>query len=79
MTEGAGKITTSESGEFIHTGGWLFVHDNNSCEINLLECEDRDSFGWDKLEPADTETQSNAGRAAAKLQEKTVRLLQKRR
>ena len=38
MTEGAGKLTKSESGEFIHTGGWLFVHDNNSIEINLLEC-----------------------------------------
>ena len=47
MTEGTGKITKSESGEFIHTGGWLFVHDNNSVEINLLECEDRDTFGWD--------------------------------
>ena len=67
MTAGTGKITKSESGEFIHTGGWLFVHDNNSVEINLLECEDRDTFGWDALEVTDTETQSNAGRAAARL------------
>ena len=68
MTEGAGKITKSESGEFIHTGGWLFVHDNNSCEINLLECEDKATFGWDLLEAShDSETQTNAGRAAAKL------------
>ena len=79
MTEGTGKITKGDSGEFIHTGGWLFVHDNNSCEINLLECEDRDTFKWDALEVNDTETQSHAGRAAAKLQEKAVKLLQRRR
>ena len=33
MSNGEGKLTTSETGEFIHTGGWLFVHDNNSVEI----------------------------------------------
>ena len=26
MSEGAGKKTTSQSGKFIHTGGWVFVH-----------------------------------------------------
>lgn len=35
---GEGNFTTNESGVFIHTGGWLFVHDNNSIEANLLEC-----------------------------------------
>ena len=50
MTEGTGKITKSESGEFLHTGGWLFVHDNNSIEINLLEACERENFIWDKLD-----------------------------
>ena len=39
LVAGDGKFTDSDSGEFMHTGGWLFVHDNNSIEINLLECE----------------------------------------
>ena len=50
MSNGEGKLTTSETGEFIHTGGWLFVHDNNSVEINLLECTEKESFLWDKLD-----------------------------
>jgi hypothetical protein len=80
MTEGEGKITKSDSGEFIHTGGWLFVHDNNSIEVNLLECVEKENFLWDKLDSCtETETQSNAGRVAATLQEKTVKLLQRRR
>ena len=80
MTDGEGKVTASESGEFIHTGGWLFVHDNNSIEINLLECVERENFVWDKLDGCqETETQSSAGRVAATLQEKTVKLLQRRR
>ena len=57
MYDGAGKISTSESGEFIHTGGWLFVHDNNSIEVNLLECVERENFVWDKLDSCvETET-----------------------
>ena len=57
MTEATGKLTTSESGDFIHTGGWLFVHDNNSIEVNLLECEEREKMAWDKLDQCvETET-----------------------
>ena len=57
MSEGEGKTTTSETGDFIHTGGWLFVHDNNSVEINLLECDEKETFDWDKLDQCgDTET-----------------------
>ena len=57
MSNGEGKLTTSETGEFIHTGGWLFVHDNNSVEINLLECTEKESFLWDKLDGCqETET-----------------------
>ena len=68
MTEGEGKMTASDSGEFIHTGGWLFVHDNNSIEVNLLECVEKENFLWDKLDGCtETETDSNAGRVAATL------------
>ncbi len=68
MTDGPGKITKSDTGEFIHTGGWLFVHDNNSIEVNLLECCEKELFLFDKLDQCQgTETESSAGRVAATL------------
>lgn len=77
---GDGNFSKNESGLFIHTGGWLFVHDNNSIEVNLLECAEKEEFNFEKLEScATTETESNVGRVAATLQEKTVKLLQRRR
>ena len=80
MTEGPGKFTKSEHGDFVHTGGWLFVHDNNSVEVNLLECAAKEDFLWDKLDNCtETETESSTGRVAAGLQQKTVKLLQRRR
>lgn len=47
---GEGNFSNSESGVFIHTGGWLFVHDNNSIEANLLECQEKENFAFDKLD-----------------------------
>ena len=78
--EGEGKETPSDSGEFIHTGGWCFVHDDNSVEINMLECTEKEDFAWDELDKCtETETQSTVGRVAAALQEKSVKLLNRRR
>ena len=69
MTDGPGKFTSSENGDFVHTGGWLFVHDNNSIEVNLLECAEKENFLWDKLDSCtETETESVVGRVAAGLQ-----------
>ena len=80
LVAGEGRHSESESGEFIHTGGWLFVHDNNSIEINLLEAEERERVAWESLDSCkENESSSNAGRVAATLQEKTVKLLQRRR
>eukprot|EP00356_Strombidium_inclinatum_P004643 CAMPEP_0170491658 /NCGR_PEP_ID=MMETSP0208-20121228/11181_1 /TAXON_ID=197538 /ORGANISM="Strombidium inclinatum, Strain S3" /LENGTH=132 /DNA_ID=CAMNT_0010767271 /DNA_START=122 /DNA_END=520 /DNA_ORIENTATION=+ len=80
LTEAEGKVSDSESGEFIHTGGWLFVHDNNSIEVNLLECVEREKFLWDDLDSCtQDETESAAGQVAATLQEKTIKLLARRR
>ena len=46
----------------MHTGGWCFVHDNNSCEINLLECTEKEDFVWDELDRSVvSETQSAVG------------------
>ena len=56
------------------------MHDNNSIEVNLLEACEKEDFAFDKLETCHTtETESPAGRVAATLQDKTVKLLQRRR
>ena len=50
--EGAGKVTKSETGKFMHTGAWVFVHDNNSIEVNMLECTEHEAFNWEGLDAA---------------------------
>lgn len=58
----------------------LMHHSNNSIEGNFLECCEKEQFSFDKLEGAQvTETESAAGRIGALLQEKTVKLIQRRR
>ena len=65
---GDGNFSTNDSGLFIHTGGWLFVHDNNSIEINLLECTEKENFAFDKLDSCqNTESETPAGRIGASL------------
>ena len=68
ITEAPGKMTDSHEGIFIHTGGWLFVHDNNSIEVNLLEAAEKENMVWEHLDKStETETDSAAGRVAAQL------------
>ena len=58
----------------------MFVHDNNSIEINLLECTEKENFSFEKLDALQpNESETAAGRVAASLQQKTVKLLQRRR
>ena len=76
---GEGNHTKSESGSFMHTGGWLHVHENNSIEVNLLECCEKERYNFDKLHTNTTETDSPAGKVAADLQLKTHRLFSKKR
>lgn len=57
----------------------MFVHDNNSIEVNLLECAKREDFNFEKLDSCiPNETESNAGKIGIALQEKTVKLLKRR-
>merc|ERR1712083_1046822 len=79
ITEGAGNNTTSSDGLFMHTGGWLFVHDNNSIEVNLLEAEQKENVQFDALDGETSETDSAAGKVAAQLQEKTYKIFQRKR
>ena len=37
------------SGDYIHTGGWCVVHPDNSCEISLVECWEREDVNADQL------------------------------
>lgn len=30
------------SGDYIHTGGWAVIHPDNTCDINLFECFEKD-------------------------------------
>lgn len=81
LTEGEGNNSNSDSGKFIHTGGWLFVHENNSIEVNLMECETKEEFSFESVTTPDDnlETDSPAGRLASQLQEKAHRMIQRRR
>lgn len=38
---GEGNFATNTSGEFLHGGGWLFVHPDNTMEIDLVNCEEK--------------------------------------
>lgn len=41
--------TEEFSGDLIHTGGFLVIHPDNSCEINLMECVEKSSMQPEKL------------------------------
>ena len=52
---------------------------NNSIEINLLECCEKDDFKFDAITAETEETDSAAGRVAAQLQDQTYKMFQRRR
>ena len=77
---GEGNFAKSENGVFIHTGGWLFVHENNTVEVNLLECVEKEHYSFDQINAEDSiETESAAGKVAHQLQQKAVKLINRRR
>jgi len=80
--KGEGNFAKNESGLFIHSGGWLFVHENNSIEVDLLECIEKEDFKFDRLDStlhSDTDTSTTAGKVSHQLQEKSLKLVQRRR
>ena len=48
-----------------------FVYRNNKCEINLLECCEKEDFKYEALSEVTTETASEAGQVGAFLQKRT--------
>jgi hypothetical protein len=64
----------------LYTNNPFVLFSNNSIDVNLLECCEKEDFQFDKLDNATaTETESASGRIGAMLQEKTLKLLQRRR
>ena len=55
------------------------LNSNNSIEVSLLECAEKELFNFDNLTNETSESESNAGRVAAQLQDKTYKIFQKRR
>ena len=80
ISPGDGNNARRDSGLFIHSGGWLFVHDNNSIDVSLIECIEKEDFKFDALTLNDaTESDSAAGRLAHALQDKAIKGVQRRR
>lgn len=48
---GDGNFASNTSGEFLHGGGWLFVHPDNTMEIDLVNCEEKESFLYEHVTP----------------------------
>ena len=43
------------SGDFMHLGGWLVIHPDNSCEINIMDIVERKHIETDKLDKGEQE------------------------
>ena len=56
-----------------------FAFRNNTIEVNLLECCEKEDFAFDEIQNNPTETESVGGKVAAKLQDATYRIFQRRR
>ena len=80
IEKGEGNHSKEGEGKFIHSGGWLFVHPNNSVEVNFMECCEKEDFNFEKLGQAESsESESKAGKVATQLQEKSIKNVQRRR
>ena len=52
---------------------------NNTIEVSLLECLEKEHYAFDQLQNNPTETDSAAGKVAGKLQDRAYRIFQRRR
>ncbi len=48
------------SGELVHMGGWLVIHPDNSCDINLMDAVDKKDMALDKVGKAELPKDSDA-------------------
>ncbi len=64
--------TKDLSGDYMHAGGWVFIHADNTCEINLVDIYERKEVKADqvdRIEVKDAETL--AGKYVAKMRKST--------
>lgn len=67
------------SGDLLHTGGWLIINPDNTCEISLMECVDRKDVQSDKLDKGELTSleEGLGGQYAQKMRATTLRTFQK--
>ena len=68
------------SGDYLHLGGWLTVHLDNTCEVNLLDCFEKKEVRPDQFDRSEVgkDTDTVAGRYVAKLRKTAARVFTKR-
>ena len=74
LLPGALKVYFAEerkdlTGDFVHAGGFAVIHPNNSCEINLIECFDKNEVQFNKVAEAEISEggESGAGKYVEKI------------
>ena len=48
--------TENFTGDLMHLGGWLVVHPDNTCEVNLIECVEKKDLQPENLGTEDFDT-----------------------
>lgn len=78
-TKGPGSFAKNDSGDFVHCGGWLVMHDNNTLDIDLIECTEKENFKYEKVSATPVEGESNLkGYFEKRLQELAVKGLSRK-
>ena len=58
----------------------FLILSNNTIEVNFMEAIAKEDFAFEEVKPPhNLESESNAGKVAAQLQERAVKLIQRRR
>ncbi|EGR34765.1 hypothetical protein IMG5_002370 [Ichthyophthirius multifiliis] len=66
------------SGDYLHSGGWLIIHADNTCEINVMDLFERKEVKADQFDKANiVDADTNAGKYAQKSRKNTNRIFLK--
>ena len=80
VEKGDGNKAKNEDGKFIHAGGWLVVHENNSVAVDLVDCWEKQLYEFDKVTtPQGTESDSHLGKVISQLQIRATKMVKRRR
>ena len=59
MDKGEGNFSKHSSGEFVHTGGWFFMHPHNAIDISLISCSEIEDFEFNDLTKLESDESSS--------------------